>query len=178
MLFAVAFSVGFRPVETQAQNVAPEYKVKAAFLFHFAQFVEWPTNAFASDNAPLVIGILGNDPFGRVIDETVHDEVVRNHPLQVQRYRSLNDINSCHVLFVSPSESANVQAIFARLRGQPVLTVGETENFARSGGVIRFLKEGNKIRFRINVQAAREANLSISSKLLRAAEIVTTDKAP
>lgn len=175
MVLALMVSLG----RADAQNSAAssEYKVKAAFVFHFAQFVEWPTNAFQSENGPLIIGILGNDPFGSAIDEIVRGEVVRNHPLQVQRYRTLNDVKGCHILYVCPSEASNTRAIVERLRGQSVLTVGETENFARSGGVIRFLKEGNKIRFRINVQAAAEANVTISSKLLRAAEIVNTEQA-
>ena len=178
IFIAILLAISVARVGAQSSSIAPEYKVKAAFLFHFAQFVEWPTNAFSSDTAPLIIGILGKDPFGPVIDEIIRGEVVGAHPLQVQRYRSLNELGPCHILFVGASEAANTRAICAKLEGKPVVTVGETENFARSGGIIRFMKEGSKIRFRINIQAAREANVTISSKLLRAAEIVTTDNVP
>jgi hypothetical protein len=153
-----------------------EYQVKAVFLFNFAQFVEWPTNAFSDAHSPLVIGVLGDDPFGNFLDETVRGETVDNHPLVVRRYRHVDEINECHILFVSQSESKQLKEIFSKLNGRAILTVGDFEDFAKDGGIIRFLNENNKIRFRINLDSAKAANLTISSKLLRLAEIIESKK--
>jgi hypothetical protein len=151
-----------------------EYQVKAVFLFNFAQFVEWPPAAFAGASSPLVIGILGGDPFGAYLDETVRNEKVNNRPLEIQRYHRVDEIKTCHILFISPSEIERYEQISAGLQGRSILTVGDTEGFATRGGMIRFLIEQNRIRLRVNVGTARAAGLTISSKLLRAAEIVET----
>jgi hypothetical protein len=153
-----------------------EYQVKAVFLFNFAQFVEWPTNAFPEAQAPLVIGVLGEDPFGAYLDETVRGEKVNNRPLAVQRYRRVEEIKTCHVLFISRSETDRLAEILAHLKGRNILTVGDADNFAQRGGMIRFVMEKNKTRLKVNLEAAKAANLTISSKLLRPAEIVTSGK--
>lgn len=159
----------------QAQ-VSREYQLKAAFLYNFAQFVEWPPTAFAETNSPLVIGVLGIDPFGEVLDETVRGEVVQGRRFKVERYRRVDEALGCHILFISQSEDRRLEAIIAALRGRPILTVSDIDPFVPRGGMIRFLTEGNKIRLRINVTATREAKLTVSSKLLRAAkEVVETD---
>jgi hypothetical protein len=146
--------------------------VKAAFLFNFSQFVDWPAAAFADDRSPLVIGVLGSDPFGATLDEIVRDETVNGRPLTVRRYQSPDQLDSCHILFIDRSQDSRLDAIVAALKGQSVLTVGDFEGFARRGGMIRFVTVGNKIRLRINLGAAQEAKLTISSKLLRPAQIV------
>lgn len=151
---------------------APEYQVKAAFLFNFTQFVEWPAAAFGSADSPLVIGVLGRDPFGGFLDETVRGESVNQRNLQVRRFARVEDVNNCQMLFISNSETEHMAEILGKLKGKSILTVGETEDFARRGGVIRFATVANKIRLNINVEAAKEASLTISSKLLRPAEIV------
>jgi hypothetical protein len=151
-----------------------EYQVKAVFLFHFAQFVEWPSPAFPEAQTPLVIGVLGDDPFSRFLDETVRGETVNDHPLVVRRFRSLEEIDTCHVLFISRSEADRLEQILAGLKGRSILTVGDTEGFAKRGVMIRFVTVDNKIRLRINLERANAANLKISSKLLRPAELVTT----
>lgn len=153
-----------------------EYQVKAVFLFNFAQFVEWPPAAFAGANSPIVIGVLGENPFGTYLDETLRGEEVNNRPLEVQRYQRVDEIKTCHILFISPSETERYDQIFARLQGRSILTVGDTEGFATRGGMIRFLTEQNRIRLRVNVGAAKAAGLTISSQLLRAAEIVGTER--
>ena len=155
---------------------SPEYQLKAVFLFNFAQFVEWPPTAFPEAKAPLVIGVLGEDPFGPYLDETVRGEKVNNRPLVVQRFRRVEEIKTCHVLFVSRSERERLGQILPSLKGRNILTVGDAEDFAVRGGMIRFVTEKNKIRLRINVDAAKTADLTISSKLLRPAEIVTSGK--
>jgi hypothetical protein len=156
-----------------AQTTIPrEYQIKAAFLFNFAQFVEWPTNAFQEATTPLVIGVLGEDPFGASLDETVRGEKVNNRPLVVQRYRRVEDIETCHMLFISQSERNRLEQIFAGLKNRSILTVGDLDGFALRGGMIRFVTEKNKIRLRINLPAAKAAGLTMSSKLLRPAEII------
>jgi hypothetical protein len=154
---------------------APEYQVKAAFLFNFTQFVEWPADAFNAVGSPLIIGVLGQDPFGNFLDETVRGESVNNRGLQVRRFSRVEDVDNCQVLFISNSETARLPQILDKLKGKSILTVGEADDFARRGGIIRFAMVANKIRLHINVEAAKEASLTISSKLLRPAEIVDTE---
>jgi len=149
-----------------------EYQVKAAYLYHFAQFVEWPPEAFPTASTPLVIGVLGEDPFGNTLDELVKDEVLNKRKLVVQRYRRVEDISLCHILFISRSEAGRVDQILSNLKRRNILTVGDVENFAIRGGIIRLLTEQNKVRLRINTDAAKAARLTISSKVLRAAERV------
>jgi hypothetical protein len=151
-----------------------EYQVKAVFLFNFTQFVEWPTNTFAHATAPLVIGVLGEDPFGAYLDETVRGETANGRPLIVQRYRRIQEIGDCQVLFISRSESDRLDQILANLAGKPVLTVGDVEGFTRRGGMIHLATIAGKIRLRINLDAAKAAQLTISSKLLRPAQIVAS----
>jgi hypothetical protein len=153
-------------------QVTPEYQLKAVFLFNFTQFVEWPPQAFADTNGALVIGVLGNDPFGEYLDETVRGETVNGRPLKVQRYASVDAVGNCHVLFISRSEAAHLPEILAKLKSRSILTVGETDDFVNAGGIIRFLTVANKIRLRIGLESAQQANLTLSSKLLRPADIV------
>ena len=159
---------------TLAQS--PEYQLKAVFLFNFAQFVEWPASAFPEPDTPLGICILGEDPFGGYLDETVRGETVANHPLAVRRYRTVDEIKGCHILFVSRQEQGHVGQILDSLKGRSVLTVSDAERFASRGGMIRFVTDRNRIRLRINLEAARAANLTLSSKLLRPAQIVPAGK--
>jgi hypothetical protein len=161
------------PAQTAATK---EYQVKAVFLFNFSQFVEWPANAFPEAQTPLVIGVLGADPFGSYLDETVHGEQVNNHPLVIQHYQRVEDIKACHILFISQSEMSGLDQILASLKGRNILTVGDAEGFVQQGGMIRFITEKNKVRFRINLEAAKAARLTISSKLLRPAGIVAPGK--
>jgi hypothetical protein len=147
-----------------------EYQLKAGFLYNFAHFIEWPANAFPGPDSPIVIGVLGSDPFASDLDAIAQGEKVNNHPLVVQRYQQVDEVKACHILFVSQSEAKRLDRIFMSLKNRSVLTVGDTDDFARRGGVIRFVTKNNKIRFTINLEAARAANLTISSKLLRVAE--------
>jgi YfiR/HmsC-like len=162
------------PADTVAQTSAsPEYQLKAVFLFNFAQFVEWPASAFPAPDTPLVIGVLGEDPFWAYLDETVRTEKVNGRPLEVQRYRGVADIGTCHILFVSRREEGRLQAVLDSLRGRSILTVSDADRFASRGGMIRFVTDRNRIRLRINLDAAKAANLTLSSKLLRPAQIVS-----
>lgn len=161
----------------KATEVAsPEFQVKAVFLFNFAQFVEWPAAAFEHDRSPLIIGVLGADPFGNFLDDVIHGESVNGHVLEVRRYRKIEDVDGCQVLFVSGSEGPHAAKIANALCGRPILTVCDWEGFARHGAIIRFVSEDDRVRLRINLDAAKAAGLTISSKLLRSAEIVGARK--
>jgi hypothetical protein len=152
---------------------APEHQVKAVFLFNFAQFVDWPARA-TPDSAPVVIGVLGDDPFGRVLDATVRGEHLGTRPFAVRRFARVEEIGACDILFISQSEGSRVDAILSDLGSRPILTVSDIHGFADRGGMIHFVTDRNHIRLKINVDAARAAHLTISSKLLRLAEIVST----
>ena len=149
-----------------------EYQVKAVFLFNFAQFVDWPVSAFAEESTPLMICVLGDDPFGTYLDDLVRGEQVNNRRLTVQRFRTPEDAKGCQVLFVSRSESGNLTKALASGREMNALTVSDVDGFAAQGGIIQLTTESGKIRLKINVIAAKALNLVISSKLLRSAEIV------
>jgi hypothetical protein len=155
-------------VDGSAQEQPPlEYQVKAAFLFNFAKFVEWPPAAFADAKSPIVIGILGDNPFGEDLAKTVRDKTVNNRPITIKKeFRSLADATNCHILFISTSEKQRLPEIFKGLREASVLTVGETDGFTEAGGMINFVAEGKKIRFQIKDATAKGAGLKISSKLL------------
>ncbi|HVM31918.1 MAG TPA: YfiR family protein [bacterium] len=148
-----------------------EYQVKAAFLFNFAQFVHWPASDFTRPQEPFRIGILGQDPFDGFLDETIKGEAIEGHPLVVERYTDATQAKDCQVLFVSRSEASRMAAILSELRGRNVLTVGDCDGFLKAGGVVRFVLEKNRVRFRVSLEAAKAGNLSISSRVLRLAEI-------
>jgi hypothetical protein len=153
--------------------VSPEFQVKAVFLFNFAQFVEWPPEAFPDVSMPFIIGVLGDDPFGKALDETVQGETIRSRILVTRRWKRVEDVDRCHILFISASEAPHMEQVVGRLAGRHILTVSDTEDFARQGGMIRLFAENNRTRLKINLDAAKEAGLIISSKLLRPAEIVS-----
>jgi hypothetical protein len=151
---------------------AQPYQVEAVFLFNFTQFVSWPTAAFADARAPIVICVLGDDPFGTYLDDTLRGEQVEGRSLEARRYRRLEDVGDCHILYVGRDFAPSLEIVLAAVRGRPMLTVSDIETFGRRGGVIRFLVDKRRVGLRINVDAARQQNLAISAKLLRIAEIV------
>jgi hypothetical protein len=152
---------------------ASEAQVKAVFLFNFAQFVDWPPEAVPDSQAPLVIGILGGDPFGDFLDATVRGERRGARPFVVQRYQRVDDISRCDILFINRSAGDAPEEILARLKNRPILTVSDADRFAERGGMIRFVTDRSRIRLQINPAAAEAARLTISSKLLRVAEVIT-----
>jgi YfiR/HmsC-like len=156
----------------QDSSASSEYLVKAGFIYNFAKLVEWPATAFAQPDSPIVIGIWGSDPFGPVIDRVLDGKKVNARGFVVKRLKSLNDLKDCHILFVSSSEVARLSDAIHLAKNMPVLTIGEMPGFARHGGIINLTLEDNKIRFEVNVDAAKEADLSISSRLLALAKII------
>lgn len=154
---------------SQAQSAATsESQLKAAFLFNFAKFVEWPSEAFAESTSPFIIGVLDDSAFAKELEQTVAAKRIDNHPISIQVFRAGGDIGHCHILFMS-ARGKDIPEVIRRLNGRAVLTVGETERFIETGGMINFISEKNKIRFQINHDAAKAARLTVSSKLLNLA---------
>lgn len=171
LLLCACLALGPWPAPVAAAP-SPEYLIKAAYLYNFALFVEWPADAFAAADAPIVIGVVGADPFDEALDRTIQDKRINRRRIVVRRLQWSQDLRGCHILFVSASEAARASELSSRLNGLPVLVVGETPEFARRGGTINFTIEDNKVRFEVNVDAARRARLNISAKLLNLARIV------
>jgi hypothetical protein len=153
-------------------NPAPEYQVKAAFLFNFSEFVAWPPQAFSSASAPIIIAVLGHDPFGADLDAIVSGEHAGTHPLVVRRYRDVSEVDGCHILFIDRSESTHLPQILQALHGRHILTVSDIDGSAKSGVMIDLVTQNDHIRMLINIAAARTSSLTISSQLLRPAQIV------
>ena len=151
----------------RAQPPPNEYAIKAVFLYRFTGFVRWPTSAFPSPDTPFVIGVLGADPFGDALAEVVKGESVQGHPIAVRRIANAEQAQACQLVFVARGAEA-----LLKNRKLAALSVGETDAFLASGGMIRFLTEHSRVRLEINLQAAQEAGLTISSRLLRVAQLV------
>ncbi len=149
-----------------------EYQVKAVFLYNFAKFVEWPADSSANSHAPIVFGIVGEDPFGNLLEQTIKGKTVNGHELAVKRLKHAQEARGCQIVFIGSSERRRLKPILDELKGASVLTVGETEGFARLGGIINFTLEDNRVHFEVNVDAAERARLKISSRLLSLAKIV------
>jgi hypothetical protein len=158
-----------------AASTPTDYQVKAVFLFNFAQFVEWPSAAFTNETSPIIIGILGEDPFGSILDETVKGEAVRGRHIVVKRLALEDDPKACHILFISRSEKDRVNALLEGLKHAPVLTVGEVDTFCERGGMINFVRQDQNIRLEANRAGAEDAGLKISSRLLTLARLVKTE---
>lgn len=167
-LLAVTLSPSAQP-----QNEQPgEYQLKAAFLFNFAKFVDWPDGTFATPTSPFTICILGQDPFGHDLDDSLRGKTISSRPIVVRRCNSDPETRGCQILFVSRSQGRRMAEILQGLRGSKVLVVGEADGFAAGGGAIEFVLEQEHVRFRINPDAAAREGLTISSKLLALATIV------
>lgn len=153
----------------QAYN---ETEVKAAFLYHFTGYVEYPPDAFANPNAPFVIGVLGKDSILDALQNAVRGKNVRGRPVVVKQVSIGQELRDCHILFVPEAQAANLLRVQGILGDAPVLLVGESKDFAARGGMIGFFVEQNRVRFEINPEATRRARLTVSSKLLSLARIV------
>jgi hypothetical protein len=152
-----------------------EYNIKAAFLYNFAKFVDWPKKGADEQSEAFVIGIIGDDPFGSEI-EVIKGKSVKGMPLKVRHYEKIEDISDCKILFISSSSEKEISKILEHLKGNTVLTVGDTEGFARQGVMVNLIKVENRIRFEINPEAAKSEGLKISSHLLRLAKIIEQGK--
>lgn len=156
----------------QDGETSSEYLIKAGYIYNFAKLVEWPATTFAQPDSPIVIGIVGNDPFGPVIDKVLEGKKVNGHPFLIKRLKTTADVKECHILFVGSSLGPHVSDTIRLTRGTPVLTISEIPGFADRGGIINLTLEQNKVRFEVNVEAAKEADLNISSRLLVLAKVI------
>jgi hypothetical protein len=159
-------------VQEQRSSTPLEYKVKAAYLFNFVKYVEWPAGAFTSSDAPYRIGVLGEDPFGEIVDKTVMDRVINNRKVIILRSKQSEKLKSCHVVFIALSEKNRIAAILAGYRSAPILTVSDMERFIQSGGMIAFAYEKETVRFDVDWDQAEENKLKISSRMLASARTV------
>ena len=165
------------PAGVPAHPPAPnEYQVKAAFLYNFAKFIEWPAESFKAEGGLLVIGVLGEDPFGSALDQTVSGKNINGRPLIVRRLKWGQNLRDCQLLFISASERKRLAQILDSLRSAGVVTVSDLDNFCQQGGMIGFTLEEKKVRFVINMQVAEQARLRIRSKLLTLAKAVPGER--
>lgn len=156
-----------------------EYEVKAAFLVKFALFVQWPTNAVpVTVTGPLVVGILGQDPFGAKFDQAVKNERVQGRAVEIRRAQNASELLGCQIVFVCASEAARFKEIIAAFKDRAILTVADEPGFAGQGGMIGFFKEAGKVRFEINTVALERAGLKASSKLLQVGRRLAEGAAP
>ena len=149
-----------------------EYPVKAAFLYNFARFIEWPAEAFPNEKSPIALCVFRHDPFGSVLDEVLHGKSINNRELQARRVNELPELKTCQVIFISGEEDKHLPEVLNSVKGASALVVGESEEFAERGGTIQFYLENNKLRFAVNLDAAQRARLQLSSRLLALARIV------
>jgi hypothetical protein len=165
-----------RPALAQPEDsseVSREYAIKAAYLYQFGRYVQWPSGTFPNERAPLVIGVLGVDPFDGILDEIARTKRVEGRPIAIRRFATMAEYKPCQILFVTASVSPEQKALaFEKAQGTTLLLVGEEPGFAERGGKINFFLDENKVRFEINMEIAKQDRLKISSKLLSLAKIV------
>jgi YfiR/HmsC-like len=164
-------------VSASAQPRTTEYDVKAAFLYNFVKFTEWPASAFRDEKEPIVLGIYGQDPFGPELDRMLEEKTAHGRPFEVRRLRLPADADSCHVVFIANAVADSLTAVALAIGERSVLTVGESPGFALRGGHINFVVENNRVLFEINVEQSTISSLKISSQLLRLARLVPTESA-
>jgi len=170
---ALPFTPAPTAVETTVPTpVSPEYRIKAAFLYNFADFTTWPKEAFESKTSPIVVGVLGRDPFGKTLEATFRDKKIGKRRFELHRWKHEDDVGRCHILFIPRSERAHAERMLAKLRGRHILIVSESEGFIGRGGILNFYIEKKKIRFEVQVDEAKRARLTISSHLLKLGRIV------
>jgi len=163
------------PVSASAQDeVAMDYQVKAAFMVNFPKYVDWPADAFPTPNSPITVAVFGDDNVAREFQNMIQGGlVIDGHPVVLKRIQGEGDLSGgFQILFIATSERARVSTILDKLKGSPVLLVGESDNFLEQGGMVNLVPKNRKIRLQINLAAARQAHLKISSRLLVAADVV------
>ena len=162
-------------VAQQSGEIDREYTIKGAFLYNFGRYVQWPATAFIDDHAPFVIGVLGTDPFGTVLDEIANSAKVDGRTVVAKRFATLAEYSPCQILFIAASTDVKTKTeALVKLQNKGVLLVGEEAGLVQQGAVVNFYIESNKVRFEINVETAKQQQLKISSKLLSLAKIVGT----
>lgn len=175
LLLAIPLVAPSQGQTVQGQTV-DEYQVKAAFIYNFAKFVQWPPEAFKAANNPIQVCLLGPDPFGGELQKVIRGKSIDGRSLDVRQVSEPQDISNCQILFVSSSETKRFHSLCGKLSPEGILTIGEAPGFASNGGIINFKLDGGHVRFEINIGAAEHAELHISSKLLSLADIVKPEK--
>lgn len=193
VLILVLLAGAIAPRSRAESELSQEYKVKAAFLYNFIKFVDWPNGKAADANQPITIGIIGKDPFGKAF-EPVKDKPVKGKKVTIKRLKSITELKKlgeagkdeidkqieaakkCHLLFICASEKESLEDIIKAVRDRPVLTVADTAEFLKSGGIINFVMEEQKVRFEVNSVVAKRAKLQIRSQLLRLAKKVISQE--
>lgn len=153
-----------------------EYQVKAAFLYNFAKFVAWPSQAFKSPQDPMLVCVLGHNPFGSALEDVIRGKSIEGRAFVFRQVSDAEQASACQILFVSSLEGKHFRSLWGSLKPAGILTVGETQGFAAEGGVINFKLDDGRVRFEINIDSAEHQQLHISSKLLSLAQIVKTEK--
>jgi len=174
MIFCLSVLTGGSSIVNANPPDSPEYLIKAAYLYNFTKFVEWPPEAFKDNLSPINLYILGADPFGVTLD-SIKNRMVQGRRLNIKHVNHIEEISGCHILFISASEKENLRSILRALKNSTILTVSEIERFGQRGGIINFILVENKIHFEINPDAAQQSGLKISSQLLKLAKIVTPE---
>jgi hypothetical protein len=167
----LAAVLGVVPLWPQA-TPSVEYQVKAAFLFNFAKFIEWPPESFPTNLSPITFCVFGHDPFGEALSDVIRGKTINARELQARGINDLPNLKACHLVFVSDREDKHLSEILSSVKASGVLVVGEAEGFTERGGTVQLFLENNKLRFAVNVDAAKRARLQVSSKLLALARIV------
>lgn len=183
LMAVVATTVLLPPASVHAQKIDVEraLEVKAAYLYKIPKFVDWPVSAFKDDPKHFVIGVLGKDSFGRILDDTIRAKTVGSRPIEVRRLKWTNDqdyaaLKRCQVLFISASERHRLVEVLAELKEQPVLLVSDIPDFASAGGMIGLVLDKGRIVFEVNVVSVERAGLHAQSRLLQLARIVEASK--
>ena len=165
LCFAVC-AIGLAPRILQAQEpTSMEKVVKSIYLIKFPKFVDWPDGTFANPEESITIGILGKDPFGKDFERLIEDQTAKGRHFIIKRSQEVQELEECHVLFICSSETEKLPGILEYVANKPVLTVGDTEEFSRLGGIIKFVKAGENVKFKINIEAAEGAKLTINPQL-------------
>jgi len=159
------------PLQAQISRTE-EYRLKLAFLYSFAKFVEWPADAFSSPRAPLTICIVGRDPFDSDLEQQVAERSVNGRPYMTRTLRANDDVSGCHIIFLPAGSDSSLPAILKRVGGSSAIIVGESAGFAHRGGTVNFVVEDSRLRFEVNLEASLRARSRISSRLLALARIV------
>jgi len=176
-LSALAAGVLFCCVAAAQSGQPSEYEVKAAFLFNFTKFVEWPDSTFSGPQAPIVIGIIGDDPFGDGLIRIVAGQKAQGRAIVIIKYRYGDDLRRCQVLFISASERLRSGEILAKLQDASVLTVSDIDGFAEAGGMMQFVMQESRVHFVVNLDAATQSKLHVSAKLLALARVINHNEA-
>jgi hypothetical protein len=198
-LTAVALGALLLQMSVSPAPLRSKYETKAGYLLNFAEFIEWPAGTFSSAKSPIVLGVVGKDPFGPELDK-LKGKTANGRALEIKRFKGalefrgeetpgrrqddlparqakkLAEMKSCHILFIASSEKNFLPQTLKAFRGANILTVGETDSFAREGGIITFVESDNNVQLEINLAAAEQARLKISSKLLSLAKVIKIER--